>query len=81
MEHVGFDLSVIHGTVHTEAFNHSIGTDLGKVRSIPEFQQRFHSYAIDWKSDKSIFISMMSYTSLLLFRKSSAEWPLTIHFI
>jgi beta-glucanase (GH16 family) len=32
MEHVGFDPGVIHGTIHTEAFNHRKGTQKG-VRS------------------------------------------------
>ena len=26
MEHVGYDLGVVHGSVHTEAYNHKINT-------------------------------------------------------
>lgn len=29
MEHVGYDPGKVHGTVHTEAFNHTIGTQKG----------------------------------------------------
>src|SRR5919202_704448 len=30
MEHVGFDEGVVHGTVHTEAYNHGKGTQKGQ---------------------------------------------------
>lgn len=76
MEHVGYDPSVIHGTVHTEAFNHSIGTHVGKTRSIPDFNTEFHSYAIDWKSDKiDFYIDGESYFTFTNSDKSTAEWP------
>jgi beta-glucanase (GH16 family) len=76
MEHVGFDPSVIHGTVHTEAFNHSIGTDVGEVKSISDFNTEFHTYAIDWKSDKiDFFIDNALYFTFENSEKTTAEWP------
>lgn len=76
MEHVGFDPAVIHGTVHTEAFNHSIGTDVGEVKSIPSFNSEFHTYAIDWKSDKiDFFIDDELYFTFENSQKNTAEWP------
>jgi beta-glucanase (GH16 family) len=76
MEHVGYDPSVIHGTVHTEAFNHSIGTHVGKTRSIPDFNTEFHSYVIDWKSDKiGFYIDGEVYFTFTNSDKSTAEWP------
>lgn len=48
MEHVGYDPGVIHGTVHTDAFNHIKGTQVGKQDTIPDFDKNFHTYAINW---------------------------------
>lgn len=55
MEHVGYDPGVIHGTIHTEAYNHIKGTQKeGKV-TIADCQDAYHVYAIDWKEDKMDF--------------------------
>lgn len=48
MEHVGFDPTVIHGTVHTKAYNHSIGTQKGGQIKIPTAMEGFHTYRIEW---------------------------------
>jgi beta-glucanase (GH16 family) len=56
MEHVGYDPGVIHGTIHTEAYNHVKQTQKeGKV-TIANAQDEFHVYAIDWKEDKINFL-------------------------
>jgi len=55
MEHVGFDPGVVHGTVHTQAFNHSIGTQKGKQFQVPDFSEAFHIYAINWTPEKIEF--------------------------
>lgn len=51
MEHVGYDPGVIHGTVHTEKYNHTKGTQLEGKITIEDCQEQFHTYAIDWRSD------------------------------
>jgi len=48
MEHVGYDEGVIHGTVHTEAFNHIDGTQKGSSRSVETATTAFHTYALEW---------------------------------
>jgi beta-glucanase (GH16 family) len=48
MEHVGFDAGVIHGTIHTKAYNHSIGTQKGAQIRINDAQDTFHNYIIEW---------------------------------
>ncbi|TAH19366.1 MAG: glycoside hydrolase family 16 protein [Cytophagales bacterium] len=48
MEHVGYDPNVIHGTVHTKAYNHSIGTQKGSQINIDDAQEAFHTYRIEW---------------------------------
>jgi licheninase len=48
MEHVGYDEGVIHGTIHTEAFNHIDGTDRGDSITLPTATTEFHDYAMEW---------------------------------
>ena len=56
MEHVGYDPGVIHGTIHTDAYNHVKKTQKeGKVK-VPDAQDKFHVYAIEWTKDKMDFI-------------------------
>jgi len=55
MEHVGHDPGVIHGTIHTEAYNHIKGTQKEGKISIPDVQEQFHVYAIDWRENKIEF--------------------------
>ena len=56
MENVGYEPDEIHGTVHTGAFNHSIGTQVGKSKIIANTVNEFHLYAIDWTADKIDFL-------------------------
>ncbi len=48
MEHVGYDLNRVHFTIHTEAFNHSIGTQKGGNKFISTATDSFHVYRMDW---------------------------------
>jgi beta-glucanase (GH16 family) len=48
MEHVGYDQNRVHVTVHTEAYNHSIGTQRGKSKIIETASSEYHLYRIDW---------------------------------
>lgn len=55
MEHVGYDATTIFGTVHTEAFNHSIGTQKGGEITVNDCETAYHVYAIEWTEDKIDF--------------------------
>ncbi|MDX2047104.1 MAG: glycoside hydrolase family 16 protein [Chitinophagaceae bacterium] len=48
MEHVGFDLNRVHFTIHTEAFNHTLGTQKGNNKIIASATDSFHVYRADW---------------------------------
>jgi beta-glucanase (GH16 family) len=48
MEHVGFDPDVVHSTVHTRAYYHSIGTQRGKHVTVPTDRSDFHTYVVEW---------------------------------
>ena len=52
MEHVGFDPNVVHATVHTEAFNHLAGTQVGESVSVPTATTGFHVYALEWEPNE-----------------------------
>lgn len=56
MEHVGYNQGMVHGTVHTEAFNHRIGTQKGDSIMVPNVHEQFHVYAIDWSPEKIDFM-------------------------
>ena len=51
MEMVGWDAGVIHGTVHSGAFNHRLGTQRGARRTVPTACTAFHRYQLDWRPD------------------------------
>ena len=62
MEHVGYDLGVVHGSVHTEAYNHKINTQRSSARKIANVDTEFHVYSIIWNKDKiSFFIDDVQY--------------------
>ncbi len=48
MENVGYDPYKIHGTVHTEAYNHSIGTQKGASTTVQTCHSDFHVYSMEW---------------------------------
>ena len=76
MEHVGFDPGVIHGTVHTKAFNHVIGTQKGDTISVRDFSSKFHVYRMDWTPESiQIFVDETPYFQFKNTGKSWQEWP------
>lgn len=48
MEHVGYDPNNVHFSVHTQAYNHSIGTQKTSTKNIPTATSDFHNYRVDW---------------------------------
>ncbi len=52
MEHVGFNPDTIFSTVHTEKFNHMIGTQVGKKSGLPTATTEFHTYTLEWDKDE-----------------------------
>lgn len=54
MEHVGCELDVLYATVHTGAYNHLLGTQLGGGTT-RDAAGTMHLYAVDWSPDTMIF--------------------------
>lgn len=77
MEHVGYDPAVIHGTLHTETYNHTKRTQRGAVVKVPGFASDFHIYSAEWTKERiDIAVDGKSYARFD--RKdgdSEAEWP------
>ncbi len=48
MEHVGYNPDVVHATVHTRAYHHSIGTQRGAQIHVPTARTDFNVYAVEW---------------------------------
>ncbi len=48
MEHVGRDPDNVFSTIHTEKFNHNLGTQIGYDITIPTAETEFHEYEIIW---------------------------------
>ena len=48
MEHVGYENDVVHATVHTRAYHHSVGTQRGAHTKVPDASDAFHTYAVEW---------------------------------
>lgn len=48
MEHVGYDLNNVHVSVHTESYNHGIGTQKSASMIVSNATTAFHKYRIDW---------------------------------
>ena len=76
MEHVGFNPDSIFGTVHTSAFNHMKGTQVGKTIAITRPYEEFHTYGIEWDSEKIEFLlDGKVYHQFVNKHKTKEEWP------
>ena len=75
MEHVGYEPDSIYGTVHTENYNHILGTQKSNAIKI-NAENKFHVYSIDWDSSKiDFFVDTLKYFTFKNEHKTSKEWP------
>ena len=75
MEHVGMDPGRVHGTVHTDRFNHMKGTQVGKAIDIDVSE--WHTFGVDWRQDSiSFLVDNHVYHSFSLRQGGGSEsWP------
>ncbi len=75
MEAVGYEENKFHGTVHTGAYNHGIGTE--KTGSVTKSELDWHIFEIDWQEDKIIFAvdGEVYFTFAPDDLNDSAKWP------
>ena len=76
MEFVGYMPDSVFGSVHTELYNHSIGTQKTKGISLKDLATAFHVYAIEWTADKIDFlIDNKKYFEFKNERSGPGAWP------
>lgn len=57
MEHVGHEPTRVYGTVHTQAYNHKIGTSSGSSKVVTDPSANWHVYSLEWGPD-SLYIGV-----------------------
>ena len=82
MEHVGHDEGRVHGSVHTESYNHKIGTQRTKTKVLSEVKDSFHVYSIEWYEDRIDFlIDDQQYFTFVNDQKNDYKtWPFNQRF-
>jgi len=76
MEHVGYDPNVVHFSVHTQAYNHTINTQKTSTKTIPTAMTEFHNYRVDWTpyAVRGYFDDALVFT-FTNDGKGAATWP------
>lgn len=84
LENVGYDPDRVHGTIHTEANNHTLGNQLtaSRVLTDPSPSEDYHVYSIDWlPGSLGISVDGVRYFT---YRKAPGvdykKWPFDRHF-
>jgi beta-glucanase (GH16 family) len=76
MENVGFDPLRIHGSVHTAAYNHTIGTQKTASVVVASPWDDFHVYAMEWYADHiDVFVDGQKYFTFRNEGTGSRAWP------
>jgi len=76
MENVGFAPDVIHGNVHTKAYNHVAKTNKGDEIIVDKPNEDFHIYSIDWYKDRiEFFVDGERYFQFQNENTGSKTWP------
>lgn len=76
MEHVGYMPDSVFASVHTESYNHVIGTQRTKGFYLPNLHERFHVYAIEWDAAEiKTFVDNKMYFSFKKEAAGSKVWP------
>jgi len=76
MEYVGYEPHVIHGTIHTEAYNHSKGTQKGTKTEVADAETSFHVYVLEWDADViKIYVDETLYFTYNRVDNDNTKWP------
>lgn len=65
MEHVGKDPNVVHTSLHSEMYNHILGTQITHYDTLTDVFENFHTYGMEWdeKSIKFIYDGQVYFQS------------------
>lgn len=76
MELVGYEPEKVHFTIHTEAYNHKIGTQVGTGTTLAAPYNNFYTYALEWTEDSlKFFVDDNLYFSVKREDNDYAKWP------
>ena len=81
MENVGYNPDSVFASVHTQDYNHTIGTQRTKGIARKDLSSAFHVYALEWTEKKiSIFIDSEKYFEFDNEGKGPDVWPFNKNF-
>lgn len=77
MEHVGYEPGIVHGTIHTEAYNHGKNTQKEGKITVKDAQDAFHVYAVEWSENElRFFVDNQLYHTVVRDPKEDYKgWP------
>lgn len=76
MEHVGFDMGKIHGSLHTLNYNWSSGGNPTGYTMVPDAHTTFHTYSVDWTPEGISFaVDGQTYFSADRISRNWEDWP------
>jgi len=76
MEHVGFDAGVVHGTVHTGAYNHTRNNSRTATTTVADACNAFHRYQLTWTASRiTVGVDDRNYYQYSNDGSGNAEWP------
>jgi hypothetical protein len=72
----GFDPLAVHASVHTAAYNHTIGTQKTAIVNVANPWEDFHIYAMEWYADRiEVFVDGQKYFTFRNENTGSSAWP------
>lgn len=76
MEHVGYDMNRVHGTVHTKDYYWVNGNQRKASVEAKNVSEAFHDYAIEWTPDRiDVFFDGTRYFSYINEENGWEAWP------
>lgn len=76
MEHVGHEPLSIYATAHTGAYNHMDGTQNTDTLKVPDAEETFHEYSIEWTPEQiRWYVDDQLYSTFNNEHKTYQEWP------
>lgn len=84
MEYVGYDVNTIYYTIHTAAYNHMQGTQIGGHDTYSDVSNTFHKYSLEWLPDVLVWyiddVEVFRYSVPTGANVDSTTWPFDIEF-
>ncbi|MBT8095702.1 MAG: family 16 glycosylhydrolase [Woeseia sp.] len=76
MEHVGYQMGHVHGTVHTKAYYWAVWEQRKGRILVDDVDEEFHVYAMEWSPERiDIFVDDSLYFTYMNENKGWEEWP------